>query len=275
MQLQEPDIRKKDKEKAEYGPVMEGPIAEQGWGDAHAFDRSDVNQGSIGDCWLLASLMALADQNPALLENAISGPKDDGTYDVTLYKKKGVFKKTFEAQTINVTSSFVVNKDTGGEYYARGGDVDAEGNTEMWVRLIEKAYAKMKGGYKKINGGFEENALETLTGKEHSSHGFNGFLGMGKTSTEDLKAAIIAALDAGKPVTASTKFDFQVKKANKKDGDFGKDNDIVGLHAYSVVSANDTHITLRNPWGRAASNDEPELTWEQFRMYFKDYTTED
>jgi hypothetical protein len=275
VQMNEPRIRGKDKKTAEYGPVETGPIAEQGPGDAHAVDRSDVNQGALGDCYLLASMMALADSNPDLLRNAINGPKDDGTYDVTLYKKKGVLKKTFEAQTVNVTSSFVKNKDWGTDHYARGGDMDATGQTEMWVRLIEKAYAKMKGGFGKIHGGFEEDALEALTGKEHSAHGFNGFLGMGKMSDADLKTAIQDALSAGKPVTASTKFQFQVNGADKKEGDFGKNNDIVGLHAYSVVAADDTNITLRNPWGNAAANSEPVLTWAQFRKYFKNFTTED
>ena len=48
----------------------------------------------------------------------------------------------------------------------------------------------------------------------------------------------------------------------------------MGLHAYSVVAADDTNITLRNPWGSAASNTEPVLTWAQFRKYFKNFTTE-
>ena len=46
---------------------------------------------------------------------------------------------------------------------------------EMWVQLIEKAYAKMCGGYSKIVGQKSEDYFEALTGMrqiqlEHGRH---------------------------------------------------------------------------------------------------------
>lgn len=272
-----PEIPKADKAKAEYGPASAGPIAEKGGGDAHAFAANDVNQGGLGDCYLLASLVTLANTNPGLLQSAISA-KSDGTYDVSLYKRSGFLGMGgLKKQTVNVTSEFVVSKAWGTPMYAQDSDRDAAGNSEIWVKLIEKAYAKMHGGYKKIDGGWEEDALEVLTGKEHSRHGFRGGLfGIGKMSDADLKKNIKEAVTAGKPVTSSTTSQGDIDKADKKAGvTFAADNDIVGHHAYAVMAADDTKIRLRNPWGGAASNPEPELTWAQFRTYYRDYTTQD
>lgn len=276
MQLKEPSIRKKDRKDAEMGPVREGEIAVKGFGDDHAFAANDVNQGGLGDCYFLASLMTLCNSSPKTLESAIS-KKDDGTYDVKLFKRKGLLGMGgLSEKTINVTASFVVHKGTDQDYYANGGDRDDDWNQELWVKLIEKAYAKMHGGYGKIHGGFEQDALESLTGQEHSSHGFGGFLGMGKTSDADLKSNIKGALDADKPVTAATGSQGKIDKADKKAGTtFAKDNDIVGRHAYAVMAADDNSIRLRNPWGSGASVAEPVLDWSQFRSYYVNYTTRD
>lgn len=272
---QDPKPMKDHKKDVEYGPARSGPIAEQGYGDANKFAANDVNQGMLGDCYMLASLMALAMQSPDVLEKAISGPKGDGTYDVTLYRRKGRGKrKTFTPETINVSSSFIVDKASQREYYAHGGDTDSAGNEELWVKLIEKAYAKMHGSFDKVDGGWEEDALEILTGQEHTQHDFNGgFFGRGKMTDADLKQNILDALAAGKAVTCSTYSQSKLNRVDKKESGFAAQNEVVGYHAYAVVKADDTSITVRNPWGDGAATPEPVLTWAQFRQYFSEYTT--
>lgn len=263
---------KDHKKDVEYGPNRKGDIATKGAGDANAFAANDVNQGMLGDCYLLASLMGLAMQQPNVLKNAITGPKSDGTYDVRLYKKS---RGKFSAQTINVSPSFIVDKSTQYEYYAHGGDTDKAGNEELWVKLIEKAYAKMHGSFDKIDGGWEENALEALTRKEYDQNNFGGgWFGIGKWSDEDLKNGVVNALKSGKPVCVSTMSESTIKKADKEEKGFAKMNDIVGNHAYAVVSATSAKIRVRNPWGDAAANPEPEMTWKQFRKYFSEFTTQ-
>lgn len=278
----DPTAMKEHRDITEY-QNQTGPVAEKGTGDANAFDKSDVNQGALGDCYLLASLMTLASQSPDILKNAISGPKADGSYDVSLYKRKGGFigiGKSLQKQTVNVESSFLVYNAEGnkkgmyGNAYAQGGDMDSSGNQELWVKLIEKAYGKMNGGFQKINGGWSEVALEALTGKEYSETGFqSGLFGIGGQNTDDMKKAIKEAMTAGGGITCSTKSQKKVDKEDDKD--FAKNNDIVGGHAYSIVSADDTNIRVRNPWGAGTLTPEVTMTWAQFRKFFRSYTTKD
>lgn len=271
----EPKPLKDNRKDVEYGPEREGEIASKGAGDKDAIAANDVNQGALGDCWLLASLMTLANSNPQAIRDAITGPLSDGSYNVRLFKKKGWGRKaSFEAETINVTSSFVTWKAGGYEAYAQGGDTDKAGNEELWVKLIEKAYAKWKGSFAKIDGGWEEKALESLTGKNYESTSFGGgFFGIGKLSDADLQKQMQDGLGAGDAMTASTKSDSAINKADKDEGGFAKQNDIVGRHAYAVLSANAKGVRLRNPWGGASANPEPFLTWKQFRKYYRDITT--
>lgn len=96
----------------------------------------DVNQGALGDCWYLASLMAVARANPSLIEEAITDNKN-GSYTVRLYSDgKPVY--------ITVTDDEVYNKN-GGRAFVRSG--------ERWPAIMEKALASYKGTYGAIEGG--------------------------------------------------------------------------------------------------------------------------
>ena len=270
------------------GAAQEGPLAVKGKGDAQSMAANDINQGSIGDCFFLASLGAVAHSNPGALEKAITDKKD-GTYSVTLYSKKrddigearpdkgtSRFSK-LTPKTITVAADFPtsvngydsanLNDLSATPPHAMGGDTDKKGQTELWVRIIEKAYAVLCGGYDKIgNGGFTENAMEALTGKQYTERAFRN----GKR----VKKRIIKASEKGEPCCVSTKSQEDIDGNSAEMVEFAENNDIVGGHAYTVLEANENTLKIRNPWGESAINATPELTWDQFKAFFDQYAAQ-
>lgn len=259
------------------GPTQQGDIANKGEGDAHAFSPTDVNQGSIGDCYFLASLIAVSKTSPNLIKNAIDD-NGNGTYTVKLFtvtEEKGWLwgtNRVFTPTKITLFPTFpmAVNGKDGANpnananpAHAHGGNVNAKGETELWVRLVEKAYALLLGSYSAIGkGGLGANALEALTGKPYKE----------ETMSNDLpgrKKRIIEMVKKGYPVEVATNKQ-SINTMSDDDKKFARENSIVigGNHSYAVMAANKDSITLRNPWGSGARNAEPTLTWAQFDAMF-------
>jgi hypothetical protein len=260
------------------GPTQKGEIAVKGKGDKHAFSPNDINQGSIGDCYFLAALAGVAKTNPNLLKNAIT-QNGDGTFTVRLYttEKKSFLMwkwKKFTPNYIKLYPTFPVSVDgtdtananaEANPPHAQGGDKDSKGRAELWVRIIEKAYALLMGSYKAIgNGGFSAEALEVLTGKAYTE----------KVLGTEYKDRIIEMVENGQPTAVGTSKDTW-KKMSKADKKWAKERSIVGGHAYTVMAANDSKITVRNPWGEAARMTEVTMTWDRFKRLFNQFSDKD
>jgi len=131
-----------------------------------AIEARDVGQGSLGNCWLLAALACMAD-NKGVVNQALVQKQ---------YNPRGRY-------TINMVDS---EQDTGDSLYGtdsghgwmevsvddyfpckKGKPVFCKPNgPEMWVMIIEKAFAKSKyyGTYAALEGGHVAFALFLLTG---------------------------------------------------------------------------------------------------------------
>ena len=260
----------------QLGPRQRGSLAVRGTGDADAFSINDINQGSIGDCYFLAALGGIAHTNPNLLRQAIT-ENSNGTYSVRLYRKVETgflfFTSTsFVPVEVSVYPNFpgsvnavdAANPNASANpAHAHGGDNNFEGNPELWVRIVEKAYALFRGSYKIIgSGGLGASALETLTGQAHTE----------RVLDDGHRARIIEAVRNGIATEAGTT-QSKINNASAADRQFAAQNSIVGGHAYTVIAADATGITVRNPWGTAARNATPRLTWAQFDALFNQYSS--
>ncbi|WP_244930777.1 C2 family cysteine protease [Nocardioides sp. W7] len=116
----------------------------------------DINQGAIGDCYLLAALGALVAADPVAVFRMIRD-NGDQTVTVKLYPPGDLEAPTLRYVTV---AKSVVS--------------DAQSSSgPLWVALIEKAYAtlgmpagKHSSSYVGLgNGGFADAAFATLTGK--------------------------------------------------------------------------------------------------------------
>jgi hypothetical protein len=212
-------------------------------GDAADIEDTDINQGNLGDCFLLSSIGEIARVDPALIKHAIKD-NGDGTFTVTLYEREGGFwggvksafgHPSFQQVQVTVDGNFPAG---GSVNSGATQDVVAGGKKEIWVQVLEKAYAKLHGGYSGINdGGSPTDAIEALTGEKADEKSTGGLFG--GISQKDL----LAAFNAGKPIVMNT-------PDTKKQLPFN----LVPDHAYmlediSVDANGKAQIKLRNPWG--------------------------
>jgi hypothetical protein len=182
----------------------------------------DVYQGSIGDCYLLASLGSIASANPQLIRNRVVD-LGDGTFAVQ-------FTAAGATAYVRVDADLPVT--SGGLVYAKLG---RQGS--LWVAIVEKAYAFFRSGqgsYASLDNGFMADVYDHLGLR-------NGSL-FNVSSAQTLLQRLQSDLASGRAVTLGTR------------GDCGE-VPVMEAHAYmvdSVVtdsSGNVTHLRLRNPWG--------------------------
>ena len=253
----------------------------------------DIVQGSLANCYFLSALASIA-QHPKRLERLFlkKNISDDGVYTVLLCIG-GLWEK------ITVDDYFPCNSKTGLPKFTHSFA------NELWVMLLEKAWAKVHGGYLSMRTGFSREALRSLTGASTST------IMLKNLETENLWEKLIKWTTKNYILTTSSK--------NLKNGSDEYDDSIgiSGSHSYSFLGVfeltqdGDQHslvdranrhliedknqivrlVKLRNPWGRGEwlgdwSDQDPrwhtdlqeELGVESrddgiFFMEFKDYLT--
>lgn len=195
---------------------------------------TDVRQGNVGDCWLLAGLSAVAKDNPHAIRQRVVD-FDDGTYGVALGTK--VYRVDNDLPVWNGSNSLV---------FSSYGD----GNS-LWVPIVEKAYAHYRTGannYDSLSGGL---AVDLNKAFGSTTAGTKNFAGYGNATA--VVNDIYAKWSTGQAVTLG--IDKFVSSAANGAA-------LIMGHAYTVVSVTRnsagvvTAITLRNPWGYdGAGND--------------------
>jgi hypothetical protein len=224
-----------------------GPFGPDGKGQP---DIDDIDQRDLGDCWFLAGLGAIARDNPEFIRDQIED-NGDGTYTVTFYEKRD---GQFVPVEVTVDGDFPVDGDGNPAYAQPSGK-------ETWVMIYEKAFAELHGGYGDIEGGFGDDAMEAIYGREFDR------LDVDDMSDEDL----VYQLDQ-QPVTAGTmnpdRIGDMVLPWDRDLVETFDDLDVVDSHVYTVQGTferdGETYVRLYNPWG----HNHAELTIDEFRQVF-------
>eukprot|EP00435_Cladocopium_sp_Y103_P076030 s2_g73.t1 len=129
-------------------------------GYAVLFDQvrpQDIQQGGVGDCWLMSALGALA-THPNKLK-ALFDTKhlsEDGKYKIWLYD---IYEKKWCQVEVDEFLPCAMKDAMPCPVFAR-----PLGN-ELWVLLLEKALAKFCGSYGALDRGYSGWAFQVLTGK--------------------------------------------------------------------------------------------------------------
>lgn len=112
----------------------------------------DILQGSLGDCYFLAAISSIAEYPHRLERLFLSnqyGP--DGVYVLALCVN-GLW------QDVILDDAFPCQK------YSKAPIFNTSISGELWVMLLEKAWAKIHGGYLNVAAGLTREALRDLTG---------------------------------------------------------------------------------------------------------------
>eukprot|EP01048_Picozoa_sp_COSAG05_P008624 COSAG05_NODE_665_length_8009_cov_156.415929_8_plen_353_part_00 len=118
-------------------------------------EPSDIGQGQLGDCWLMTSLACMA-EFPGAIQNCFLTDEynERGRYVLQLYCG---YEKKFEH--VEVDDLIPVQKGKRNEpIFAK------PHGQELWVSLLEKAFAKFMGSYQALDGGYMLYGLQVLTG---------------------------------------------------------------------------------------------------------------
>jgi hypothetical protein len=128
----------------------------------HAVSPNDINQGQLGDCWLLSSIACLAEFPEAVRKLFVAKQENDmGVYTLLLYDT-GL--QDWVPVTVDDYLPCFEASDGATPAFAHAGP----GSKEMWPCLLEKAFAKVCGGYQHISGGWNWFAFQMLTGSDTS-----------------------------------------------------------------------------------------------------------
>lgn len=207
----------------------------------------DILQGVLGDCYFLGALACLA-LHPERIRRLFvtKAITSSGRYELQLYKGG-------QPIHIVVDDFFPCTGVSGGFSFARCN------GSELWVQLLEKAWAKLHGCYQNIESGNVGQALQDLTGAPQKSIPLGGATGAGfvevGSSSLDLEgiwAELSASCDAGYSVAASVPA--AVDGTDKLQASVG----LITEHVYSVLRVmtlppscgSERLVQLRNPWGK-------------------------
>eukprot|EP00727_Mastigamoeba_balamuthi_P011589 m51a1_g7052 putative calpain family cysteine protease (909) ;mRNA; f:150075-152949 len=222
-----------------------------GWEPAHEFlkdarlfhegiEPGDIHQGELGDCYLLSSLSVLAERSHRI-ENLFCAHEDNGwgVFCVTVFHNG-------ERKDVLVDDYFPVTK-SGGKCRPR---YSRNNGPELWVMVVEKAYAKLHGSYKAIESGAEATALTDLTGAPLINYRI-------KAGTEADK--LFQTLDMHDTADHVMCCNIDASKSAAAEKKLG----LVTQHSYALLRTaeipvdggkTEKLVQLRNPWGNTEWN---------------------
>lgn len=217
---------------------------------------NDIKQDAFGDCYFVATLGAVAQQNPKIIRDAIYYEPNSQQFRVRLYDLKGQVKYIWVTQAELQDN---VNRQ-GGSY------VDNTGKYERtWPAVIETAYAKLfdsnpkdglgEGYQKIISGGWPSDAMMAIIGNAGTQVTYHYYLLLGTYGSVALLGAKVAtSLQQHKSVTLWSVPEVDSRSLwQRLSGAPIPQDGLVDNHVYTVVSmaqnGTDWKVTVRNPWG--------------------------
>lgn len=198
----------------------------------NGINSTDIKQGNLGDCYMVAVLAAIADKTSSIIQGMIR-PNGDETFTVRFYRLN---RNQLVPDYVTVDNQLPVNITSGRSVFASFGNRHNDPSNELWVSLTEKAYAqwaatgyasrsRVANSYDAIgDGGFSNVVFRQIIGSSDIHQTFN----MQATNTESI---LVDAALRGKPIVV---YRYMTRNTG---------------HAYFLKSYADGKFYLYNPWG--------------------------
>lgn len=241
----------------------------------HLASSADIIQGKVGNCWLMASLTALATMPEMIERICVAKDENIGVYGFVFYRDGEWVPSIIDDSLYLSTADWDSQTEYGGfsleRYVLEKSELEdkekehlklhqtgskalwgghCRNENEIWLPLLEKAYAKAHGDYFSMNGGWPGEGLEDLTGGVTMELLTSDILDEDEFWNKDLK-------------NVKKKYLFScatgVLDAAHKDW---KRQGIEELHSYTIMEAREINLEeddgtskevrllkLRNPWG--------------------------
>jgi calpain-15 len=124
------------------------------------FNPNDLLQGGVGDCWFLSALAVVAQRHDLIARLFVdTAPSRVGCYQLRLFLD-GLWRTVVVDDQLPCISNPNRPQHAG----EAGLAFSRTNNQQLWVCLLEKAYAKAHGSYHAISGGEISEALVDLCG---------------------------------------------------------------------------------------------------------------
>jgi len=200
------------------------------------FSAADLRQGGVGDCWFMSALAVVAERHDLIGRLFTDTARNAaGCYQVRLFLD-GKWRSIVIDDMLPVTDDPRRAELAFESKLAFSRCGSSTGGQQLWVSILEKAYAKAHGSYQAISGGQISEALLDLTGCP--------------TEDIDLSAADLDLEHLWRKLCEFRRLKFPMGCSTDSDPSL-REVGLFGSHAYSILDVREARLASPSfeSWG--------------------------